>query len=605
VRAAVAAYREVIRLGVVALAATTPIVVFHSAPAFFASANRFVVAGQAGQHNETSAGTFENSSKPDAPVPPDLMPRFLDVSETSGLLFTFHSDINRERLFLPEIMGGGVAWLDFDLDGWLDVYLVNGGVLPTNSSNLNHCGELFRNRSGTTFAPIAEPAGLRVGFYGQGAAAADFDNDGFDDLYLTGFGRNYLFRNNGDGTISDETDSAGVRNRGWGSSCAFGDLDRDGILDMYVANYVATSLDDNPVCMYQEPTGKVRGYCGPIHYTGEPDVLYKGLGDGKFRDVTSSAGCSRGDRPEGKGLGVVIADVTNDGWPDIFVANDMMENFLFVNEGGSKFVDQAMARGVAFKGDGQPGASMGVACGDYNGDGRLDLYVTQYIREPNSLYQNTGDQFLDATASARLQVPTLAYLGFGTMFLDYDNDSWLDLFVANGHVLGPNVRPNEMRPQLFRNLGTGVFEEITNWAGPYFYNEFLGRGAASADYDNDGGVDVLVSHLDRPAALLRNETAPRGNCLGLELIGMRSNRSAIGARIEFEIQGRRIVRAVIGGGSYLSTDDRRLCIGTGAIRQVDKLMVRWPSGDTQEFRAIPCNHYWTIVEGRPWRAPGA
>lgn len=530
-------------------------------------------------------------------------PRYLDLAELLGMEFVFHSDINVDRFYLPEIMGGGVAWTDYDLDGWQDIYLVNGGVLPTVESDLANCGELFRNHEGRFFAPTAESAGLKKGCYGQGVAAADFDNDGFHDLYLSALESNLLFCNNGDGTFSQIAQAAGVRHGGWSSSCAWGDVNRDGILDLYVTNYVTISLEANPVCQYQEPTGMVRGYCGPVHYQGEPDALYAGLGERRFCNITNEAGCAIRDQPEGKGLAVAIADLTNDGWPDIFVANDMMENFLFVNYSGRKFINEAMTRGVAYKGDGQPGAGMGIACADYDHNGWLDLYVTHYLRESNTLYQNRDGSFLDATAAARLHVPTLPFLAFGTMCLDCDNDSWPDIFVANGHVLGPNIQPGEMRPQLFRNLGNATFVEATDFTGPYFFNEYLGRGAAAGDYDNDGGMDIAVSHLDRPASLLHNETTPRGAFLGLDLVGSLSNRSAIHTRVELVIDGKRLVHEIVGGGSYLSSNDLRPCVGLGVAERADAVTIVWPSGRVDRLGALDVNRYWTLVEGRPWPAP--
>lgn len=547
-------------------------------------------------------------------APPSVRPRFVDVAEIAGIDFSLFTDTRPQRFFLPCIMGSGVAFADFDGDGWQDIYFGNGCVMPHDPQDRTHVGALFRNRGNGTFVNVTPAAGLDVSMYNQGVMTADYNEDGFPELYLSAFAGNYLFTNHGDGTFGDSTAYSGTRHHGWGSSGAFGDFDRDGILDLFVANYVVTSLETQPHCTYDEKGQKVPGYCGPGNYQGQPDVLFHGQGDGRFTDVTEAAGCLDAN---GKGLAVAIADFTNDGWPDLYIANDKVNNFFYENLGKNvesassprtsrnpplsrpRFRERGVENGTAVMANGEPGASMGIACGDYDNDGWHDMYVPQYTREGFALYRNQQGQFVEYSSPARLRVPSLNSLGFGALFLDFDNDSWLDIFVTNGHVLGPRIEPTVMKPQLYWNDRAGAFVEVTPWSGPYFHGLYLGRSAAAGDWNNDGAIDFAVTHLDARPGLLRNDTAPRGHWLGLDLVGTRGNRSGLNARVEVTLGNRQLMREVYGGGSYLADNDHRILLGLGDAANVDQVTVIWSSGIRQELGKLATDRYWLIVEERP------
>jgi hypothetical protein len=364
---------------------------------------------------------------------------------------------------------------------------------------------------------------------------------------------------------------------------------------------VKTDLSVNPVCTYPGASGNppVRGYCGPGSYKPERHGLFHSNGDGTFNEVSVSAGTAT---KEGRGLALVVADLDGDGRPDLYVANDKDPNFLFQNQsrgpGDVRFVETAMDLGAALLREGTPGASMGVACGDFDENGTLDLGVTEFLGEGYALHRNTGKFFVDASVASRLAAPTKHYLGFGTAMVDFDNDGRLDLFIANGHVLGPDLEPTQMRAQVFRNVGREGFVEVSDWAGPYFFNRFYGRGAAAGDWNNDGAVDIVVSNLNDRAALLRNDTPRRGNFLGIDLVGVRSCRSALNARAIVRVGSRNLMREITPGGSYLSDGDRRLLFGLGDAKTIDSLEIRWPSGRVEVVDRIPANRWLLLVEGR-------
>lgn len=544
----------------------------------------------------------------DAPTPG--VPRFTNITESAGVHFSYFRGETSD-FWLTETTGGGVALIDYDGDGWLDIFFVNGCKQPVNPADFTHTCKLMRNGGDGTFSDMTPAAGVGHNGYGQGCAVGDFDNDGFDDLYVTCVGSNVLYHNNGDGTIRAVTSEAGVDCPLWSTGAAFGDFDRDGDLDLFVANYVDFDPKTAPSC--GDPHTGQRSYCGPNSFGPLPDVLFENNGDGTFSDVSTAAGINLpdgGPRPESKGLGVQVADLDHDGWLDIFVANDQTPNFLFHNAGGLKFREVGMAQGVALTGEGATTATMGVACGDYDADGRLDLFTTNFYLEGSTLYRNLGQPgFRDVTATAGLAAITRGVLGWGTGFIDFDNDGWLDLFASNGHVQRDvaGVVPYAMPAQVFRNTGQGILADVSSQAGPYFIEHWNGRGAAFGDIDNDGDTDIVVVHHHQPAAILRNDTLGQGHYLRLKLIGLQSDRNALGAKVIVTFDGseidrvesKQLVRHVSVSGSYLSSSDARLLIGLGTDRSASRFEVRWNTGRLQyRFGSAP-NREVVLREQRP------
>jgi hypothetical protein len=500
-------------------------------------------------------------------------------------------------------MGSGVGLLDFDGDGWLDIFLAQGSPMPRAATDHRFAAQFYRNNRDGTFTDVAREAGVAFEGFGQGVAVGDYDGDGHPDLYVSGFGQGALYRNKGDGTFEDVTRKAGVASPGWATSCAFADLDGDGDLDLYVVHYLADTVDarGNPTANCNALPGTI-GYCPPSAFAPEPDALYRNNGDGTFTDVSQESGIAT---PAGNGLGLAIADFDDDGRLDIFVANDKTPNFLFHNLGGLRFAEVALAWGVALNESGLLRAGMGVAAGDYDGDGRIDLLVTNFYEEGSTLYRNVRPgQFETATARAGLLVPSRSRLGFGAGFLDADNDGRLDLFVANGHIndVRPLGMPYAMNAQLFQNTGEGRFQEVSNAAGPYFREPVLGRGAAVGDLDNDGDADLVVTHLGRPPALLLNETAHRGSVLRLTLAGRAPGRTPIGAKVTVHAGSMMLIRVVAGGTSYLSASDTQVLIGLGSAARADRVEVHWPSGRIQSWTGLPTEQDLLIQEGHEPRA---
>ena len=503
--------------------------------------------------------------------------RFTDVTDTAGIHFV-HTNGASGEFHLPETLGAGGAFLDYNNDGHLDLYLVNSAAPSV----------LYRNNGNSTFTDVTASAGVsNQGSYGHGVACGDYDNDGYVDLYITNFGANRLYHNNGDGTFTDVTAASGTGDARWSSSATFFDYDSDGDLDLYVVNYVNYRLDASAPTCFENPsfgaTEKVRGYCHPKHFEGTPDSLYRNNGDGTFTDVTEAANVrDPGGMFLGKGLGVVAADFNADGNPDLYVANDDTPNYLFYNKGDGTFAEIAILAGCAYSADGIAQAGMGVDAGDYNGDGHLDIFVTNFSYETNTLYRNNGDgTFTDVSYKARLGEESYLFLGFGTGFFDADNDGHLDIFVANGHIF-PNVerttdvisyrQPN----QLFWNRGDGTFAEV-RLEGQHA----VSRGTLFGDYDNDGDIDVLVTQLNDKVTLLQNESGTHHNWFRLKLIGSRSNRDGIGARVTLTLGDESQTREVHVGYSYLSSNDPRLLFGLGERTFVNRLRVRWQSGAVQ------------------------
>lgn len=520
-------------------------------------------------------------------------PSFTDVASAAGVAFRHTNDASAAK-HLPEIMGSGGLFFDYDNDGWIDIFLVEGGPLSSRQPGAPIRHRLYRNRRDGTFQDVSAQAGIVRSAYGMGACAADYDGDAFTDLYVTQVGANALFHNNGDGTFSDVTRAAGVAAGLWSTSCAWADIDRDGDVDLFVARYVDWGLTNNKLC--GQPAS--RAYCHPGVYRGLSNVLFRNDGGGRFADVTRAAGASA----TGKGLGAVFSDYDNDGWIDLFVANDSVPNLLFRNARGT-LKEEALLAGVAVASDGQARSGMGTDFGDYDADGNLDLVVTNLDLQMHNVFRNLGGGlFSDATIATGVGKATLPYVGFGSVFLDYDNDGALDLAIVNGHVLDDekHMRPNGTFAQknlLFRNAGGGRFTDVSRGSGPGFALEKISRGLAVADVDNDGDLDLLVTNNGQAPDLLRNDGGNRNNAISVKLVGANGNRDAVGARLRLLIKGRdEVVREVKAGSGYLGQSDLRVHFGLNRATSIDRLEIRWPSGSVQTVLNPPVNRFVDIVE---------
>ncbi len=515
---------------------------------------------------------------------------FTDVAARAGLKFT-HERGSTPAHQLPETMGSGVAWLDYDGDGWMDLYVVQSGPFPPQGSPRAQ-DRLFRNNGDGTFTDVTAKAGLKDAAYGMGAVAADYDNDGFTDLFVTNFGGNILYRNNGDGTFTDVTVKAGVAGSGWSTSAAFADFDGDGLLDLFVVRYLDYSVEKNYFCG-DAVTGR-RDYCHPSLYPPVGNLLFRNNGDGTFTDVTGSSGVGAA---LGKGLGVVVADFDGDRRPDVYVANDTTMNFLFHNLGGMRFEDVSLYSGAGVNAAGRAFGGMGVDAGDLDGDGLPDIAVANFEAEPNSLFRNLGSMvFEDVSGVSGFGPPAFNFSGFGLNLFDASNSGRLDVFIANGHVLEvPKMQgvAYAERPFLMWNDGKGKF--AGRGCGEPFRRALVGRGSAVADYDNDGGMDIAVSNSGGPLELLRSE-GKRGNWVGIVLRGRTSNRQGVGARVTLETAAGKQVREVKAGGSYLSSSDPRIHFGIGSAIAVERVVIDWPSGISQEVRDVKPGRYQTIEE---------
>ena len=526
--------------------------------------------------------------------------QFVDVTEKTGINFR-HVNGAEGAYHLPETLGAGGAFFDADNDGFLDIYLVNSGYWDKSPSAKQATSALYRNNRDDTFTDITTAARVaNLGNYGQGAACADYNNDGNVDLYITNFGANVLYRNNGDGTFTDVTVSAGVGDPRWSSSACFLDYNSDGHLDLFVVNYLVYSLDVTYL-----PCGEdgIHTYCHPSLFEGAPDRLYHNNGDGTFTDVSQAAGVGGvSGMFHGKGLGVVSADFNNDGAPDLYVANDDTRNDFFYNNGDGTFSEISLLAGCAYSFNGVAQAGMGVTIGDYNRDSWLDIFVTNLSYETNALYRNNGDgTFTDVIYEAHLGKESYLYVGFGTGFFDADSDGWLDLFIANGHIIDNiedthDILTYRQPDQLFRNNGDGTFQEISESAGGYFQRVTVSRGTLFGDYDSDGDVDILVTQNSGPVTLLRNETQTQNNWVSVKTVGVISNQDGIGTRITMVAGEQTQTREVNPGSSYMSTHDARCYFGLGANTTVDRLELRWQSGVVQIFENLPINQEHIISE---------
>lgn len=521
-------------------------------------------------------------------------------ASTSGLRFV-HTNGRSPEYYLPETTGAGCAFLDFDNDGWMDIYLVNGGKCDFFDPHPPLRNALYRNNRDGTFTDVTETAGVGAGGYGMGVTVGDYNGDGFPDLYVTQYGRSILYRNNGDGTFTDVTEKAGVAAHGWSSSAVWFDYDNDGKLDLFVCRFVEFDRSKNQFCG-NEHTGE-RYYCIPRVYPPARSWLFHNNGNGTFTDVSQESGIGK---VFGKAWGVVATDINNDGLMDLFVANDTVQNFLFLNKGRGKFQEVALEAGVGFSQDGRPRSGMGVDAADYDQDGWQDLALTNVDKEMYSLYQNLHDNTFDDMAGPQgIGNATRLMSGWGLKFFDYDNDGNLDLFIANGHpddqIEQHSGRVSYKEPLLlFHGTGRGTFENVSAHAGPVFQETFAARGLAIGDFDNDGAVDVLIAVNNGAPLLLRNASAQGNHWLGIRLIGKKANPDAIGARISWQAGDLRRSRLKVGGGSYLASHDPRDVLGIGARSKIDKLEIRWPqpSGKTETFTDLPIDRYITIVEGQ-------
>ena len=533
-----------------------------------------------------------------APAGSDTSIQFVDVTQEAGIHWK-HTDGRSGQKYFMETLGSGAAFFDYDADGDADLYFVNGAPLPGYGTEEIPTNRLYQNNGDGTFTDVTEIAGVGDTDYGHGCAVGDYNNDGQLDLYVTNYGVNRLYRNNGDGTFTDVAEAAGVTEPRWSTSCAFADYDRDGNLDLYIVNYIVFDIAENPWCGLKEKG--LRAYCEPDNFPAQSDTLFRNNGDGTFTDVTKSAGIYN---TTGKGLGVVWGDYNNDGTLDIYIANDSTENLFYRNNGDGTFEEIGFMVGVALSEDGAPENGMGTAFGDWNNDGWFDLTVTNYAQQTNTLYHNDADGFFtDATATTKTAQVTYPYLGWATAFIDYDNDGYQDLFVANGHLhdnlaeLGQEGTYGQ-RNLLFRNNRNDTFTESSETLGAGMKLEDVSRGATFADYDSDGDIDIVVTNSNAPPRLLRNDGGNRKNWLQIRLIATNGSTDAIGARVAVTTGELTQTREVKSGDGYLSQRDLTLHFGIGDYESVDSIAVRWQSGVEQRIQDVAANQLLTLEESK-------
>ena len=521
---------------------------------------------------------------------------FVDITDQVGIKFRHVS--SPEKKYIVESMSGGVALLDYDNDGYLDIYLINSLTVDMVKLKQKTRSALYHNNGDGTFTEVTDKAGVGDIGWGMGVAIGDYNNDGWDDIYVTCLGPNHLLKNNGNGTFTDVTQKAGVADPRWSTGAAFVDYDNDGKLDLFVSNYVDFDVNNLPefgkgrTCQFKG----VAVQCGPRGLKGAGDTLYHNNGDGTFTDVSKKAGVS--DSSGYYGLGVIASDFDDDGLVDIFVANDSTPNFLYHNNGDGTFKDIGFSSGTAVNENGSEQGSMGVTLGDYDHDGRLDLFITNFDDDYNTLYRNDGQgSFTDVSYATKVAGVSLPYVGWGTWFFDYDNDGWPDLLVVNGHVY-PQLPTYRQRNFVHHNNRDGTFSEVAAQLGAPFAEVRTGRGAAFGDIDNDGDVDVVINNLDGPPQLLRNDGGNAGNSVLLKTIGVKSNRDGIGARVKIVSGDLTQISEVYSGGSYLSQSDLRIHFGLDKRTRIDLIEVHWPSGVVDKVTNVGANKIMTIKEGQ-------
>ena len=527
-------------------------------------------------------------------------PLFVEVSPSKSGIRWVHENAMSENRYLPETVGAGCAFVDYDNDGWMDLYFVNSGPCDFFKPRKPPRNALYKNNRDGTFTDVTEDAGVPGGTFGMGVAVGDYDNDGFPDLFITSYGRCILYHNNGDGTFTDVTEKAGVAAPGWTTSAVWFDYDNDGLLDLFVCSFVEFGLDKHVFCGNND-LGR-RYYCIPSVFQPTASLLFHNNGDGTFTEVGEGTDIAAA---LGKSLGVVATDINNDGRMDLFVANDTVRNFLFVNRGKNEWEEFGLGAEVAFSADGQARSGMGVDAADFNRDGWQDLFVANIDQELHALYQNNGDEsFRDVAFDHGVAEATRFMSGWGLKFFDFDNDGYPDLFVANGHpddmIESYRVDIKYREPMLlFHNDGDRL-RDITSHAGPVFQKAFSARGLAVGDFDNDGRTDVVVANNGQPPLLLKNNSGKQNHWVGIRLVGVACNRDATGARISWSVNGMVHSRLKSGGGSYLSSHDPREVIGLGSATDLEWVEVRWPlpSAKVERFKQVPIDRYIRIEEGK-------
>ena len=525
----------------------------------------------------------------------DALPEFVEITDAAGIDFVHNTGAFGKK-YLPETMGSGCAFTDYDNDGWIDIVLVNGKDWEGYPTGKRQSMALYRNNRNGTFADVTASAGLSVEMYGIGVAAADYDNDGDDDLYVSCLDADRLFQNQGDATFIDVTEQAGIHNPGFGTSCAWFDYDKDGYLDLYVANYVEWTIETDILCTLD---GTNKSYCTPESYQGQSSRLFRNRGDGTFTDVSR---ISRIEDRTSKSLGVCIFDYNSDGLPDIFEANDTQPNKLYHNNGDGTFIETGLNVGIAFSENGVATGAMGIDAGDYDGTGRESLVIGNFSNEMMNLYNNEGEIFIDDAPIANIGHASLLTLTFACFFFDFDLDGWLDIFAANGHVENEiNAVQSEVTyaqvPHLFRNTGEGTFQDVALKAGTDLATPVVGRGGAYGDIDNDGDWDILVTTSNGPAHLYRNDGGNQNNWIKLKFIGSKSNRNGIGANVSITTKSGTQTRTLKSGCSYCSQSELSLIFGIGQTPLVDMIEVNWPSGIVNRLVNVKPNQLLVVEEG--------